>query len=244
MTTYVLVSGFWHGAWVWHPITDALRANGHDVYPLSNTGLAERAHLATPETDLDTHITDVVNLLRYEDLTDAVLVGHSYGGLVTTGAADRVPERVRQLVYVDTGPLPEGTSQADFAGPEERARNEALVQESGEGWLLPPPPWAALADGVEGVDGEALAALVERSVPQPWASAIQPVRLTGAWARLPRLGIMSSMRVAQVAELAATVPIFREMAGPNWTYEELPTWHWPMLSRPKELADILHRAVT
>jgi hypothetical protein len=116
------------------------------------------------------------------------------------------------------------------------------VQESGEGWLLPPPPWAELADGVEGVDGETLAALTERSVPQPWASAIQPVRLTGAWERLPRLGILSSFSVAQVRKLAATVPIFSEMAGPNWTYEELPTWHWPMFSRPKELADILHRA--
>jgi pimeloyl-ACP methyl ester carboxylesterase len=241
MTTFVLVPGFWIGAWAWQPVTDALRAHGHRVYPLSNTGLGERVHLATPETDLDTHVTDVVNLLRYEDLTDAVLVGHSYGGLVTTGAADRVRERVRHLVYVDTGPLPDGMCQADFAGPEERARNQALVEEHGDGWRLPPPPWADLAAGVDGVDGAALAALAERSVPQPWPTAVQPVRLTGGWEKLPCLGILSSFTAAQTRDLAATVPTFARMAGPNWTYEELPTWHWPMFSRPADLAEILHR---
>jgi pimeloyl-ACP methyl ester carboxylesterase len=241
MTTFVLVPGFWLGAWAWQPVTDALRANGHNVYPLSLTGLGERAHLATPDIDLDTHITDLVNLLRYEDLTDAVLVGHSYAGLVVTGAADRVPERVRALAYVDTGPLPDGTSQADFGSPEDRARSEALVQEYGEGWRLPPPPWAGLANGVDGVDGEVLAALAERSVPQPWATAVQPARLTDAWEKFPRVGVLSSFTVEQTRELAATVPMFQHMAGDNWTYEELPTWHWPMFSRPADLTAILHR---
>jgi pimeloyl-ACP methyl ester carboxylesterase len=241
MTTYVLVAGNWIGAWAWHAVTDSLRANGHEVYPLSLTGLAERAHLASRETDLDTHVTDVVNLLRYEDLSDVVLVGHSYGGIVVTGAADRVPERVRHLVYVDSGPLPDGVAQADFGGPEDRARNEALVQEAGDGWLLPPPPWADLAAGVDGIDGEVLAALAERSVPHPWAAAAQPARLTGSWERLPRLGILSSFTVAQVRELAAVAPMFRHMDGGKWTFEELPTWHWPMFSRPKELAAILGR---
>jgi pimeloyl-ACP methyl ester carboxylesterase len=242
MTTFVLVPGFWHGAWSWQPVTTALRTQGHEVYPVTPSGLAERVHLATPETNLDTHVADVVNLLRYEDLTDVVLVGHSYGGLVITAAADRVPERIRRLVYVDSGPLPDGACQADFAGPEERARNEALVREYGEGWRLPPPPWAELAEGVDGVDGEALAALTERSVPQPWASAVQPLRLTGAWERLPRTGILCSFTIEQTSAMAAAAPTFRHMAGPDWTYEELPTWHWPMFSRPKELAEAIGRA--
>jgi pimeloyl-ACP methyl ester carboxylesterase len=242
MTTFVLVPGFWHGAWAWQPITDSLRASGHQVYPLTLTGIAERVHLVTPETNLDTHVTDLVNLLRYEDLTDVVLVGHSYGGLVITAAADRVPERIRRLVYVDTGPLPDGTCQADFAGPQERERNQLRVREYGEGWLLPPPPWAELARGVDGVDGETLAMLAERSVPQPWASAIQPLRLTGAWERLPRTGVLSSFTSEQTRALATTAPLFRHMAGPEWTYEELPTWHWPMFSRPTELAEIIGRA--
>jgi pimeloyl-ACP methyl ester carboxylesterase len=242
MTTFVLVPGFWLGAWAWRPVTDALRANGHDVHPLSLTGLGDRAHLATPETDLETHITDVLNLLRYEDLTDAVLVGHSYAGLVITAVADRAPERVRSLAFVDTGPLPEGTAQADFAGPDERAKNEGLVQEHGDGWRLPPPPWADLAAEFPDVDGEALAALAERSVPVPWAAAVQPIRLTGTWEKLPRLGILSTFTVDQVNYLAKSVPLFQHMAGDAWRYEELPTWHWPMFSRPAELAEILNRA--
>src|SRR5262249_33055514 len=124
--TYVLVPGFWVGAWVWRPVTEALRGRGHDVYPMSLTGLAEREHLATSDVDLETHVTDVANLLRYEDLRDVTLVGHSYGGVVVTAVADRMPDRVARLVYVDSGPLPDGSANADFAGPEERARQEAL----------------------------------------------------------------------------------------------------------------------
>jgi pimeloyl-ACP methyl ester carboxylesterase len=238
--TYVLVPGFWVGAWVWRPVTAALRSRGHEVYPMTLTGLAEREHLATPAVDLETHITDVANLLRYEDLRDVILVGHSYGGIVVTGVADRMPERVAQLIYVDSGPLPEGAANADFAGPEERARQEALV-ESGDGWRLPPPPWAALASGVDGVGPDTVALLEDRSVPQPWRSATTPVRLSGAWEKVPRLGVLSSFTVAQVEAMAGAAPIFRHMAGEGWRFSELPTWHWPMLSRPVELADILER---
>ncbi|MBG0816434.1 alpha/beta fold hydrolase [Planomonospora sp. ID82291] len=243
MTTYVLIPGFWLGAWAWRPVTDALRARGHDVHPLSLTGMGERAHLARPDTDLETHVTDVLNLLRYEDLTDVVLVGHSYAGaVVTTSAADRAPERVSRLVFVDTGPLPDGTAQAEFADPEERARDAGLVAQAGDGWMLPPPPWAELAAEVPDLDPAVLASLAERAVPQPWATATTPVRLTGAWEKLPRLGVLCGFTAEQAQGMAAAVPMFRHMAGEQWRYEELPTWHWPMFSRPLELAEILHRA--
>lgn len=240
MTTFVLVPGFWLGAWAWRPVTAALRERGHRVYPMSLTGLGERAHLARPDVDVDVHVTDVVNLLRYEDLRDVALVGHSYGGPVVTAVADRMPERVAQLVYVDSGPLPDGTAQEDFNPPEQRERDAALVAEHGNGWLLPPPPWADLAAGVAGIDRATIARLEERSVPQPWATATTPVRLTGAWEKLPRVGVLSSFTVEQIRELSATVPIWRHMAGDSWRYEELPTWHWPMFSRPADLARILH----
>jgi pimeloyl-ACP methyl ester carboxylesterase len=236
--TYVLVPGFWVGAWVWRPVTDELRNRGHAVHPVTLTGLAEREHLATPEVDLDTHITDVVNLLRFEDLHDVVLVGHSYGGLVVTGVADQMPDRVRQLVYIDAGPLPVGASNADFAGPDERARQEALVA-AGDGWRLPPPPWAELASDVDGIGPDVIDMLSDRSVPQPWKAAITPVRLGGAWEKVPRLGVLSSFTEAQTRAMADTAPLFRHMAGPSWRFAELPTWHWPMLSRPPELADLL-----
>jgi pimeloyl-ACP methyl ester carboxylesterase len=239
MTTYVLVHGFWLGGWAWRPVTQALRAAGHDVYPVTLTGTGERAHLARPEVDLETHIQDALGVLRFEDLHDVVLVGHSYGGLVTTGVADRAPERISRLVYVDTGPLPEGMSQNDFI-PEQKEANAAQVEQEGDGWLLPPPPWRELAAGVEGVDDQTLALLAERAVPQPWASAIAPVRYQGdAWQKLPKLGVLSSFAEAQLRELAGVVPAFRHMAGEGWEYAELPTWHWPMLSRPAELARIL-----
>jgi pimeloyl-ACP methyl ester carboxylesterase len=241
MTTYVLVPGFWIGAWAWRPVTTALRARGHDVYPVTLTGVGDRVHLGRPETDLAVHVADVLNLLRYEDLSDVVLVGHSYAGaVVTTAVADRAPDRVARLVFVDTGPLPDGAAQADFEGPDERARTAALVESVGDGWRLPPPDWAALAAGVDGIDAGVLGQLAERSTPQPWRTATTPVRLTGAWEKLPRLGILSSFTTEQIAGLAASAPLFRHMTGDHWRFEELPTWHWPMFSRPADLAEILH----
>ncbi len=242
MSTYILVPGFWLGGWAWRPVTDALRLRGHDVYPVTLTGLGDRSHLARPDIDLDTHIDDVAQLLRYEDLHDVVLVGHSYAGMVITGLADRFPERVSRLVYVDTGPLPDGMAQQDFETPEDRAANEARVSGEGAGWLLPPPPWASLATGRPDVEADAVTTLVERAVPQPWATATTPAKLSGAWEGLPRLGVLCSFGVDQVNAMASVVPAFRHMAGDAWRYVELPTWHWPMLSRPAELAEILDAA--
>lgn len=242
MTTFVLVPGLWLGAWAWQPVTAALRAHGHEVYPVSLTGVGDRAHLGRPDTDLDVHVTDVTNLLRYEDLRDVVLVGHSYAGAVVTPAvADRMPDRVAQLVFVDTGPMPDGVSSGEFAPPADRARNAALVAEHGDGWRLPPPNWAELA--APDVDASVVALLEERSVPQPWATTTAPARLTGAWEKLPRLGVLSTFTVEQVRAMAADLPLCRHMTGDQWRYEELPTWHWPMFTRPTDLADLLHRAV-
>jgi len=241
MSTYVLVPGFWIGAWAWQPVTSALRECGHEVYPLSLTGMAERVHLARPETDVETHVADVVNLLQYEDLHDVVLVGHSYGGNIIPVVADRATDRISQLVFVDTGPLPDGFCQQDFVPPQERDRNAALVAE-GDGWRLPPPPWADLAASLPDKDESVLRQLQQRSVPQPWLTATSPVRLTHAWEQLPRVGIMSTMSIDQIRAVSAAMPIARHMVGDQWRYEELPTWHWPMFTRPVELADALDRA--
>jgi pimeloyl-ACP methyl ester carboxylesterase len=238
-TTYVLVPGFSLGAWVWRPVADALRARGHVVHAVDLAGMGERAHLASPETDLSTHIDDLVRLLEEQDLHDVVLVGHSYGALVTTGAADRVPERVARLVYVDAGPLPDGMAQADFEGPDARAANEGLVMTHGEGWKLPPPPWAALAAEVPDVDDTAVAALVDGSQPQPWRTATEPVTLTGAWERLPRTGVLCTFGLEQLRQMAPQAPVFAHMVDGDWTYVELPTWHWPMVSRPADLTEVL-----
>jgi pimeloyl-ACP methyl ester carboxylesterase len=104
MAAYVLVPGAWLGGWVWRDVAARLRGKGHDVYPITLTGLGERVHRARPEIDLETHIADVVNTIEWNDLRDVILAGHSYAGSVITGVADRIRDRVDQLVYVDSAP--------------------------------------------------------------------------------------------------------------------------------------------
>src|SRR5271167_902991 len=118
----VLVPGACLGGWAWREVAADLRSRGHEVHPVTLTGLGERVHLARPEVDLETHIADVVNLLDYEDLSDVTLVGHSYSGTVVTAAADRRPERIAKVIYLDTSPLPDGMAIADVQTAEQRER--------------------------------------------------------------------------------------------------------------------------
>jgi pimeloyl-ACP methyl ester carboxylesterase len=243
MTTYVLVGGAWLGGWCWQRVARRLRDEGHDAYPATLTGLGERAHLASPEVDLEIHITDVVNLIEYEGLQDVVLLGHSYAGLVVTGAADRIPERISQLVYLDTAPLPDGGFLIEKFPPELRKRTEEQVQKLGEGWKFPIPPPEELANmaSLEGVDEDSLRLLYSRAAPHPFGTYTQPLRLKNpAQESLPKLGIVCSFSLAQVQQMiAGGHPLFRELSGPEWRFVELPTGHWPMFSRPEELVELL-----
>jgi pimeloyl-ACP methyl ester carboxylesterase len=243
MATYVLVGGGWLGGWCWQPVARRLRDYGHDAYPATLTGLGERAHLASPEVDLDTHITDVVNLVEFEDLHDIVLLGHSYGGLVVTGVADRIPGRISWLVYLDTGPLPDGTALIEAFPPEARTHIERQVEELGDGWRFPMPPPEELASmgSLEGLDEDHLRLLRSRAAPQPFGTYTQPLRLENpAREELPKLGILCSFSLDQVQEMIASDdPVFRGLAGPTWQFAELPTGHWPMFSRPDDLAKLL-----
>jgi pimeloyl-ACP methyl ester carboxylesterase len=243
MTAYVLVGGAWLGGWCWRPVARRLRDQGHDVYPLSLTGLGERVHLARPEVDLETHVTDVVNLLKFEGLRDVVLLGHSYAGFVVTGAADRVPDRISRLVYLDTGAFPDGFAHIDLFPPEARQRLERHVEEEGDGWRLPMPPWEELAEqaSLEGLDDSQLELLRSRAVAQPFGTYTQPLQLDNpAREALPKVGILCSISLEQMqAMIASGDPVFRELAGPSWRFVELPTGHWPMFSRPGDLAELL-----
>jgi pimeloyl-ACP methyl ester carboxylesterase len=243
MTTYVLVGGAWLGGWCWQRVARRLRDNGHDVYAATLTGLGERVHLASSQVDLETHITDVVNVIEFEDLHDVVLLGHSYGGLVVTGAADRIPERISCLVYLDTAPLPDGGMLIEKFPPELRKRTEQQVQELGEGWKFPIPPPEELAKmaSLEGVDEDYLRLLYSRATPQPFGTYTQPLRLENPdREELPKLGILCSLSLDQVQEMIASgQPLFREMASPDWRLVELPTGHYPMFSRPDDLAVVL-----
>lgn len=247
MATLVLVPGFWLGGWCWRDVAAPLRAAGHIVYTPSLTGLGERVHLATPETDLETHIADIVNLLVFEELTDVILIGHSYAGSnVTIGVADRVPERLARLVYVDTGPLPGGMAQADFGGPEQRAHNERVVAEQGDGWRLPLPPLAEFGPPpiIAGLGAVEWRTMRERAVPQPWRTATTPNRLNNpAREAIPALGILCTFTEEAVREMVASGnPVFTALGGPQWSFAELPAGHWPMFSEPAKLAALLGAA--
>jgi pimeloyl-ACP methyl ester carboxylesterase len=172
-----------------------------------------------------------------------VLLGHSYGGLVVTGAADRIPERISDLVYLDTTRLPDGGSLIEKFPPEHRRRTEQQVEELGEGWKFPIPPQEELANMacLEGVDEDHLRLLYSRATPQPFGTYTQPLHLENpAREELPKLGILCSLSLDQVQQMIASGnPLFHELARPEWRFVELPTGHYPMFSRPEDLASLL-----
>ena len=137
MATYVIVHGAYDGGWAWRGVARELQAAGHEVFTVTLTGSGERAHLASREVGLDTHNTDVANVLRYGNLTDVLLVGHSYGGVVITGVAEQVPERIGQLVYLDALVPEDGQTVADLFDPAVMEFAEQAVKEHGEGWRIP-----------------------------------------------------------------------------------------------------------
>ena len=247
MATYMLVPGAWLGGWCWQAVARRLREQGHEVYPVTLTGLGERVHLARPETDLETHIADVVNVMEYEALANVMLVGHSYGGVVATGVADRRPDRIAQLVYLDTTPGTNGASVLDLTPPERREHLQRQVAEHGGGWRWPLPADAELEEigSLRGVDASQRQWLRAKATPQPFATLTQPLRLTrplgGAYRRAAIVCSQSFITLDQLQALVADGdPRFAVFATRDWQFHELPTGHWPMFSLPAALADLLH----
>src|SRR4051812_35021376 len=246
----VLVPGACLGGWAWRDVAARLRSLGHEVFPVTLTGLGERAHLAGRDVDLDTHIADVVGVLDSEDLREAVLVGHSYAGVVVTGAADRRPERLSAVVYLDCSPLPDGMSIADVQSPEQRELQWAAVEQDGDGWRWPGPDRETLERGLFGSPGgredRHFAAMEQRGTPQPYATFTSPLRL--AHARPPgvrRAAIFCTEGGINVAAIRALLeqgdPRAALFADADWDLRELATGHWAMFSAPDEVAEVLHQ---
>lgn len=248
MANFVLVPGYWLGGWAWKNITDALRKKGHTAYPVTLTGLGERVHLGNAETNLDTHVADVVNLIKFEELDDVYLVGHSYGGVVITQVANEIPERLAKLIYVDSAPLPDGTAQIDFNEPKELAAYEKSVAEKGNGWQLPLPSWKEFDQGnnLKDLTAKDKKHIEKLATPQPFNASRQKLSLKNkARRKLPKVIILTTFTAAQAKEIVDSGnPLFKELAEPNLTFVELPTGHYPMFSRPQELTEILLEIVS
>jgi pimeloyl-ACP methyl ester carboxylesterase len=246
----ILVPGACLGGWAWREVAAGLHELGHEVHPVTLTGLGERVHLATREVDLETHIADVVNLLDYEDLREVVLVGHSYAGVLVTAVADRRPERLSAVVYLDTGPLPDGMAIVDVQAPEQRERQRLETEQAGEGWLWPVPDHDTLVSGVygsaAGLEPAHLQMIAARATPQPYATFTTPLRLRDRPpADLRRVAIFCAdggMSLALLRDLIERHdPRADVFADPSWELHELPTGHWAMFSLPGPLAELIDR---
>ena len=231
MATYLLVHGAWHGGWCWKRVAPLLRAADHEVYTPTLTGLGERAHLLSPDVDLDTHIQDVVGVLEYEDLERVVLVGHSYGGMVIAGAADRAAERLAHLVYLDAFVPRDGQAQIALMSSALGSAFRQGAESAGDGWRIPPPPLQRY-----GVTAAAdLKWAGPRVGPHPLKTFQQPVRLTNpAATALPRTYVACT-------QSTGTFDAFYQQARtePGWRYRELPTGHDAMITMPRQVADLL-----
>ena len=229
--TYVLIHGAWHGGWCWRRVAEPLRAAGHRVYTPTQTGLGERSHLLSRAITLDTFIADIVNLLEWEDLHDVVLVGHSFGGISATGAADRVAERIRHIVYLDALILDNGQCVFDTMTPDFVASRRRLADETSGGLSMPFPKPASM--GV--VDAADAAWLRAKCTPHPlstYETALQLVNPVGNG--------LPATYVAVTPEFPALANSRRYAQGRgDWRYVEIEAGPDAMVTSPQAVLEIL-----
>lgn len=217
MAEVVLVAAGWHGGWAFRSIARELRVRGHEVFTPTLTGLGERSHLAHLPINLETHIEDVANVVRFERLTDVILCGHSYAGMVITGVADRLPDRIARLIYFDAFVPQDGDSWWDLAG--DRYRQIALDRSKADGFGVAPPTHLDL-----------------RCTPHPLATFRQAIRLTGRWREVrEKIFVYAS----GWAETPFTNTYEALKADPTWTVISLPTRHDIVRDAPQDFVSIV-----
>lgn len=235
MATFVLVHGGGHGGWCYQSVAKILRARGHEVYAPSLTGLADREHLLSADVDLNMHITDIVKLLQYEDLLDVILVGHSYGGMVITGVADRATDRIANLVYLDAAFPENGQSLVDHAGEVILAAREKARVVDGVELVLYPGEDPMEFFGV--TDPGQIAWMKPRLTPHPWKCFEQKLVLNNeaAMRQLPVSFIFSGVQIESLTdEIREQIRAFTQ--GRFW---EIDTGHDLMISEPEKTAEAL-----
>lgn len=233
MASFVLVHGGGHGGWCYRKVARLLRDAGHDVYTPTLTGLGERKHLLTIDTDLSTHITDIVNTLIYEDLRQVILVGHSYGGMVITGVADRAADRISELVFLDAAHPEDGQSLADVAPASMAfARSSSRFVDGVELVMWPNEDMVA-AMGVTDPGDEA--ELRAKMMPHPWKSFAEPLRFVNGDAalKIPRTNINCSANVRGAPEEVRA----KQMSGHR--NFEIDSGHDLMITEPDTVTEML-----
>lgn len=232
MATIVLAHGAWSSAWAWKKMRPLMAAAGHTFFTPSYTGLGERDHLASPSNDLETHISDVLGVLQAEDLTDVVLLGHSYGGMVATGVADRARDRIATLIYLDAFVPKDGQALVDLVPEAQRQRMRESAK-AGDGWSIEgnPPP--------EDTSPEDLAWIAKHRRKQSIKCFEQPLGLQ-APLTLPRIYIQC-MRYASKGPFNPFAE--RAKTHEGWKFYELDASHSPNVTAPDALMDVLQRAL-
>lgn len=236
MAQFVLVPGIWLGGWAWRKITVRLEAAGHRVWTPTLTGLGERSHLAGPWVGLETHVDDVVNVIDREGLDEIVLVGHGYGGTVAAAVADRLPGRVARIVLVASSVPQDTRSLLEVAGPWLRELVDGRSEMADDVRSLPIPTPDELGRHV------AVADMTDADRAWFWANVAahpvrtleRPLRLSGAGAAIP------TTYVRCLADEMVTGPV-RELPV-DWDVRSVRSGHWPMVTRPDELTDVLREA--
>jgi pimeloyl-ACP methyl ester carboxylesterase len=234
MTTFLVAHGAWTAGWGWKKVHPLMRAAGHRLVTPTLTGLGERIHLASPDVGLETHIQDILGVLHYEDLRDVVLIGHSYGGMVATGTADRARDRVSQLIYLDAFVPQDGQSLLDLQPPEAQARFRGLAKSEGGGWCI--PPMAMPAD----TPPDDFAWSNPRREPQPLKCFEQKLHLQKGALTLPRSYIWCRLTAPHNFQRFHD----RALDQPGWHCFGLDCTHNPHITIPDALTDLLAQIAT
>jgi pimeloyl-ACP methyl ester carboxylesterase len=225
MALFVVAHGAWSAGWMWKKMHSLMAARGHHLITPTYTGLGERGHLARPDIDLDTHIADVLGVLEFEDLTEVVLLAHSYGGMVGTGVADRARARIKRLIYLDAFVPNDGESVLDLLRPEVRAQRTA----GGSDWrilLVPMSPDTSAEDR---------AWAEPRRLPQPARTFAQKLKLLNGPLTLPRHYIYC-LRHSPDDRFR---PFYERAKCEGWGVSEIDSTHSPQVTCPDVLADLL-----
>ena len=231
MATFLVAHGAWGAGWAWKKMHPLMSGLGHRLITPTYTGLGEREHLSNPDINLDTHIQDILNVIKYEGLKNFILIGHSYGGMVATGVADIAGEIISRLVYLDAFVPLDGQCLFDLVPKENRERSVEITKKIGDGWKLPPNPMPEDTPGEDRLWAEPLRR------PQPILTVQQPIRLTRGSLPMPVSYIFCTIGDTPFEKFA------RRAQEEGWDYHEIHATHNPQITAPQELAALLNHIV-